>query len=354
MNIIHKSIKYVSQTDILIPFGGKIKSCIKSGNYFEKGDKLFEVEGRKLLNSYSLTEDLGIKAQKALDFVTRIEGEYVAKGDVLAERVVSGGFVSKKLIADQDGIVDLSKIQIGHINILSEVVTKSCVTTFKGAVRDIDYAKGVFVQTDICEMPLFFLNGVLNEGLFGNLKILTDSESIPSSKKLDASYEGDIVFAGRFLCPEIATELFKRGCEFILTGSMNYDDLKNLNLPIGILTGFGNVQFDLTRLDFIREIEGYQVLIPGNNRGVLQFPVGLNNKISRLIEQKYYTDCLQKGDIVRSRDIESLGLIGEVISFDEKGNFAKVLIQNEGEFTIRVENLELYTEEFSIVRTGVL
>ncbi len=352
VNIIHKSIKYLSNKEILIPFGGKIRSCVKSGQKFDKGDVLFEVEGRKLEGAYSLVGELGVKPEKALDFVTRIEGEYISKNDVIAEKIVSGGFMSKRIISEHEGIVDLSKIRMGYINILSELVNKSCVATFSGIVKDIDFSRGVIVQNDICEIPLFFMNTNLEENVFGQLQVLSDAESVPSSRKMQDSFEGKVVFAGRFLYPELAMELFRRGCEFILVSSMNYDDLKNLNLPIGVLTGFGNIYFDSVQLDFLKELEGYHLLIPKEGSFV-QFPVGLKNKISRLIEQRYYTDFLQKGDIVKSRDLESFGLVGEIISFDESSNFAKVLIQDGSEFMIRLENLELYTEEFSIMRTRI-
>lgn len=352
VNIIHKSIKYSSGKKILIPFKGKVRSCIKSGQEFNKGDVLFQVEGRKLEGAYSLVEELGVKPEKTLNFVTRIEGEYISKNDVIAEKIVSGGFMSKRVVSEHEGIVDLSKIRMGYVNILSELVEKSCVSTFGGIVEDIDFSRGIVVQSDVCEMPLFFLNTDLQENVFGQLQVLSDAESIPSARKMQDSFEGKVVFAGRYLYPELATELFRRGCEFILVSSMNYDDLKDLNLPIGIFAGFGNIYFDTVRLGFLKELDGFQVLIPKEGR-VVQFPVGLNNKISRMIEQKHYTDFLQKGDIVKSRDLESFGLVGEIISFDDDSNFAKVLMQDGSEFTIRIENLELYIEDYSMMRTRI-
>ncbi len=352
MNIIHSSIKYSGGKKILIPFGGKVKSCIKLGETFEKGVELFNVEGRKLRGSYYLVDELGIKPEKTLDFVTRIEGEYITKNDVIAEKTVSGGFMSKIVHSEHEGIINLSRSHLGYINILSELGTKSFVSTFNGVVRDIDFSKGVFVETDVCELPLFFLNDKIEENVFGELEVLTDAESIPSARKMQESFEGKIVFAGRFLYPELATELFKRGCEFVLVGSMNYDDLENLDVPVGLLTGFGNIQFDLIGLDFIKELNGSQVLI-SKETGFIQFPVGLNDKISKLIEQKYYTVSVQKGDIVKSRDLESFGLIGEVVSLENDENFAKVLMQGGVEFTIPVENLELYSEDYSIMRTRI-
>jgi hypothetical protein len=352
VNIIHKSIKYVNTEKLLIPFEGKVRSCVKLGDSFEKGDELFKVEGRKIQGSYSLVKDLGIKPEKTLDFVTRIEGEYISKNDVIAEKTVTGGLMAKRVVSEHEGIVNLSKAHLGYVNILSELGIKSCVASFDGVVKDVDFSKGIFVETDVCEMPMFFSNDKLDENIFGQLQVFSDAESIPSTRKMESSFEDKIVFVGRFLYSELAVELFRRGCKFILVGSMNYDDFKKVNVPIGILTGFGNIHFDSTRLAFLKELNGFQVSI-SKDTNLVQFPVGLNDKISRLIEQKYYTASLQKGDIVRSRDLESFGLVGEIISFDESGKFAKVLIQEGSDFTICVENLELYNEEFSIMRTRI-
>ncbi len=351
MNSIYKSIKYVGSEDIFIPFDGKVKSCLKIGRKFQKGECLFEVESRKLLASYCLSEDLGIKPEKTLDYVVRIEGEYINKGEVIAEKTVSAGMLSKRVISDYDGIVNLSKAKLGYVKIFSELGAKSCVANFNGVVKDIDFSKGVFVETDVCEIPLFFTNSFFEENIFGYLQVLSNAESIPSVKKMQKTFEDKVVFVGRFLYPELAKELFKKGCKFILTSSMNYDDMKDLDVPVGVLTGFGNIFFDVNKYDFLKEFDGFQVSVSKGN-GLVQFPVGLDNSISKLFEQTYYTNSIKIGDVVRSRDLESFGLIGEVKSFEED-NIAKVLIQDGTEFKIGAENLELYEEDYSFMRPRI-
>lgn len=351
VNRIFKSIKYGSGHEVFIPFEGRMKSCLKIGDSFEKGIELFKVDKRKLLASYCLSEDLGIKPNKILEYVTRIEGEYISKDDVLAEKLVSGGLLSKRVVSEYDGIVNLSKSNLGYVNILSELGVESCISTFSGIVKDVDFAKGMLVKTDVCALPFFYSNFDSSEGVFGNLKILAD-ESVPSRKNIQESFEGNIVFAGRFLYPELAIELFKRGCKFILASSMNYDDLKNLKVPVGILTGFGNIGIDSTRFDFLRELEGLQVAVSLDD-GAVQFPVGLNSGISNIFEQNYYTVFLKKGDIVRSVDIESFGMVGEVENITLDGKLVDVFLQDGSKISVDMESLELYQEDFSIMRTRI-
>ncbi len=351
MNSIYKSIKYVGSEKLFISFEGKIKSCLKIERSFQKGECLFEVESRKLLASYCVSEDLAVKPEKTLDHVVRIEGEYINKGEVIAERTVSAGMLSKRVLSDYDGIVNLSKAKLGYVNILSELGAKSCVANFNGVVKDIDFSKGVFVETDVCEIPLFFSNSFFEENMFGYLQVLSNAESVPSVKKMQKSFEDKVVFVGRFLYPELAKELFKKGCKFILTSSMNYNDMKDLDVPVGVLTGFGNIFFDVNKFDLFKEFDGLQVSVSKEN-GLVQFPVGLDSNISKLFEQTYYTNSIKVGDIVRSRDLDSFGLIGEVQSFEEQ-NIVRVLIQDGVEFTIGVENLELYEEDYSFMRTRI-
>ncbi len=352
VNLIHKSIKYISGSEVFIPFDGKVKTCLEVGAYFKKGDILFEVEKRELLSSYYLPEDLGINAKNILNCVTRIEGEYISKDDIIAEKVLSSGLLSKRVLAEHDGIVNLKEAELGYVKIFSEIGMHSIVSTFGGQIKSVQAGKGLLAHTDVCELPLFYSNCVSEENIFGTFKLLNDPNSILSAKNIKESLDGAIVFAGRFLYPQLAMELFKKGCKFLLVSSMNYDDLKDLEVPVGVLTGFGNIYFDTTKMQFFRELNNTQVIISAKQKN-MQFPVGLNDGISKLFEQNFYTAFLQKGDIVKSVDSDSFGLVGEVMSLDVNANSATILTQEGNTFLAPVTNLEAYQEDISLMRLRI-
>ncbi len=351
MKSIYKSVKYKSREELFIPFEGKVRSVLKKGDNFARGTSLFEVEKRKLLASYYLPEDLGVKSERARSFVKRIEGEYISKDDVIAEKTLSGGLLSKRILSGYDGIINLSNIKLGYVNILSELGLENVYSTFEGSVKDVSAGGGIIIETDVCEIPLFYTNIKTQGDFFGDLNVLSDGATIPSTNNLDKSLDGKIVFVGRFLYPQFAKELFKRGCKFILTNSMNYDELKSLDVPIGILTGFGNIYFDNLKKGVFDDFNGWKVFVSGDKKTV-QFPVGLNNRISKLFEQNYYTDSIRKGDIVKSLDLETFGLIGEVLDFSEE-NRVVLLTQEGSTFSVPYDNIELYNEEFSIMKTMI-
>ena len=221
-----------------------------------------------------------------------------------------------------------------------------------GQVKDVQVGKGLVVETDICELPLFYSNSDSEDNIFGTFKLFNDPNSILSAKNIKESLDGTVVFAGRFLYPELAMELYKKGCKFILVSSMNYDDLKDLEVPIGVLTGFGNIYFDTTNMQLFRELNNTQVIISPDSR-VMQFPVGLNDGISKLFEQNFYTAFLQKGDIVRSVDLDSFGLVGEVMSLDVGTNSVTILTQEGNTFLAPLTNLQAYQEDISLMRLRI-
>ncbi len=358
MNLISKSVKYISGEEVLIPFEGRASCHIKEGNSFKMGEELFNIEKRKIVETYSLSKELEIKEEKSKDYVCRIEGEYITKGEVIAEKLVSGGLFSKRVFSKSEGIVDFSRIDTGYVDILAETEVEVFKPKFSGNVVDINLGRGMTVLSDVCIIPLFAVSSFNKkkyltsaEVVFGEFEVLGDAESIPSTKNLKDSYEDKIVFAGRFLYPEIISELFSRGAKFVLVGSMYYMHFTDLKLPAGLLTGYGNICFDEILFDVFQKLEGNQVCIDFNSNS-MKILVGLNNKFSELIKQNYFKK-LEVGDIVKSLEIESFGMVGKVISFENGKEQAKVAMQNGSTLLISVDNLEICQEDFSILGFGI-
>ena len=354
MNLISKSVRYVSSEKVLIPFEGRVDCNVKEGNYFDRGDELFSTEKRKIIDSYYLPQELEIKEEKAKDYVCRIEGEYITKGEVIAEKLMSGGLLSKRLSSKSEGIIDFSRLDEGYVDILAETKSQKFKSKFSGYVVDINLGKGITVCSDVCDIPLFSINSK-NKGryltstdlIYGELEVLGDAESIPSVKNLKKSYENKVVFAGRFLYPDMVLELFTRGASFVVLGSMDYNSFVDLKVPAGLLIGYGNVYFDKVLFGILRELNKSHVCIDFDSNS-MKILVGLNSKLSELIKPNYFKQ-LEVSDIVRSLEVESFGMIGKVTSLKHDGQYAEVAMQDESVFEIETKNLLVYQEDFSIL-----
>lgn len=359
VNLKYKGVKYISAKPVLIPFEGKVNCNVKEGEAFSRGDVLFSTEKRKVIASYSLAKELGLKKTNFEDFICRIDGEYIMAGEILAERVISGGLLLKRVVAEKEGIVDFSRLDSGYVDILAELDSEDFVAKFSGKVLEMRVGEGLLVASDVCRVPLMCIKDSakgksLNDlsSLCGQLEILGQQvQGVPSKKNLKKTYDGKIVFAGRFLYPDVVEELFSRGAKFVLVGSMNYQDFVNLDLPMGVLLGFGNIYFDEILYSVFKEFRDFEICIDVSSNS-LEFILGLNTEFANLFKSSYYGK-ITTGTLVKSFDLESFGMVGEVVSLPNDSNLASVKMQNNSVFSIEKKNLAIYSEDFSTMITGI-
>jgi hypothetical protein len=358
VNLKYKGVKYISAKSILIPFEGKVKCRIKEGETFSKGDVLFSTEKRKIISSYSLIKELDLKTKNFEDFICRIEGEYIMEGEVIAERVVSGGLLLKRVVAEKEGIIDFSRLESGYVDILAELDFEDFVAKFSGKVLDVRIGEGLMIASDVCRIPFASirkseiektLNGL--GSICGQFEMIGEAQGMPSKRTLQKSYDNKIVFAGRFLYPDVVEELYSRGAKFVLVGSMNYKDFIGLNVPIGVILGFGNIYFDEILSSVFREFQNLEVCIDSSSSS-LEFILGLNTQFASLFKSSHYQD-ISVGALVKSFDLDSFGMVGEVISLDGKDGLTSVKMQNNSTPVIDGKNLAIYSEDFSTMLTGI-
>lgn len=358
VNLIHKSAKLKREEKFSVPFDGIAKPNVKIGQRFVSGEKLYTIENRKITESHFMPEELGVKINEIIDYVCRINGEFVSPGEVIAERIVSGGLSAKRVLTASEGIVDFSRIKLGYLDILSEVHEGEYSANFNGQIFDIDLNRGLKILADVWEIPIFSINSYdhisyhncFNQ-VFGTFDVIGDGSGVYTSRDLKDDYNGKIVFAGRFLYPDLAHILYDKGCKYIITGSMNYDDFSDLNLPVAVLNGFGNIYMDKFLLFMLREMNGNTMYMdPGRSVMNILSTSEINKNI--MTNDNYYGSSIQVNDVVKSFDSDSYGLVGRVVSLEENGLYALVSMQNDATYLIYPRNLRLYSEEYSNVRVG--
>lgn len=358
VNLIHKSVKLKRGVKFSIPFDGTVKPNVKTGQKFIPGEELFTIENRRIVESHFMPKELGVQINEILDFVCRINGEFVSPGEVIAERIMGGGLTAKRVLTASEGIVDFSRIKLGYLDILSEVNEMQYSANFNGQVFDVDLNRGLKIISDLWEVPLFSINyydhisyhNCFNQ-VFGILDVIGDGDGIYTMRDLKDDYTGKIVFAGRFLYPDFARILFDKGCKYIIAGAMNYDDFKDLNLPVAVLNGFGNIHMDKFLLFMLREMNGNSLFVDPGRLVINILPaVEISKKVH--MEDVYYNSAIKVNDVVKSYDSDSYGLVGRVVSLEENGMYALVSMQNDSTYLIYPRNLRLYSEEYSRSRVS--
>ncbi|MCA9374874.1 hypothetical protein KC622_00930 [Candidatus Dojkabacteria bacterium] len=312
--------KIESKFDYRIPLRGNNRLYVEVGDNVAPGSKLFNAEHKKLMETYHLPSLLGIKADNVKDYVGRINGEYISKGDLIAERLMSGGLASKRVISGSDGIVSLTRVGSGYVDILSESEDKEVTSPVNGTVSEISLNNYISLSTSAVgleyevsknlEKPGSPLNGQIQ----GELELIGNGDSVYTEKDLNSNYSDKIVFAGRYLPLDLLIKLYERDCSLVLAYSLDYLDYKKTDMPVVILGGFGQLSLPKEILKFFQKAAGKHVVIPTEEDSHVYFL--LDRKQKGHINREWFASGIERGAFVRALEPSSFGFTGEVVSVD--------------------------------------
>ncbi|HRY22192.1 MAG TPA: hypothetical protein P5311_00260, partial [Candidatus Dojkabacteria bacterium] len=99
-----------------IPYQSGDRVSVKVGEGIKKGEEILTKSGSHITHSFYLPEEIDVQIGKLREHINCIDGELVGKGDVLVERVMSGGLSVKKVISPVQGVVDLSRLKSGYLD----------------------------------------------------------------------------------------------------------------------------------------------------------------------------------------------------------------------------------------------
>lgn len=316
MNRVVSRYTIVDDTLLFVEVEGNAELFVRSGEKVSRGDDLYSVDRKKILESHYLPKALGIPVSKCDEYIGRVGGEYVMEDELLAEKLASAGLVTKKLVAGVDGIVSLKRLDKGYIDILSEadrVVQKSPVD---GEIVDVVLNSGIYIKTSATKVPIFDAEGFIDienqPEVTGRLHSIVKNHEVPGPAMLDDEYEGKIVFVGQHFHRKLVTELYKKGCEAIIAYAADVDEILSLGIPVVVIKGYGRTQLDEEYYKLIEKNEGEWVKIDLREESIYLF----GDRVTVAHEKRYFSPNLNVGDIVISHDIDTLGLSGKVISVD--------------------------------------
>ena len=314
-----------------IPLFNNDKVVIKEGN-INVGDILLKRSQSTLKKSLYVPKMLNCKVEESEKYLLRMDGEYVERDEILAKKLASSGLTFTEITCPVSGVLELSRIKQGYIDILGEEVESVFKSDFTGYVNGINPTDGLTITSNaVC------VDGVVSTKssgkLFGNLEILGDGNTILTEKGLDDDYRGKIVWVGPYLYNRVAIELFERGAIAVLTYAMSYTEFREIGLPIMLLGGFGSVHCDYAFLKRFLSFRNKFVILDGKQN---QLYILANSDIKHkgwFVKQ--YTN-----QSVISRSSSTYGYIGKVLEFDEDTNVALVDFGKRGTSLIHIGLLE--------------
>ena len=294
-----------------IPLVDGDKVIAKEGEV-NTGDILFEKLNYPLKKTINISKALGCKSNESENYVLKIDGEYVERGEVIARKTSSGKLNVLQFMSPVSGVIDLGRIKSGYIDILGEQTYSVIKSDFTGAIESIDPIIGMIISTNAVA-----IDGVVSSGskekLFGKLEILGDGYTILNESSLNEDYRGKIVWVGPYLYEKVAGELFEKGALGIITYAMSYEQFRELGLPVLILGGFGFVHCDNEFLNRFLEFKDKFVMIDmEENQLFVISDSNIRNK------EWFVTEYINQRVI--SRSPSTYGYIGTVIDYESETN----------------------------------
>ena len=313
-----------------IPLKGNERVYTKPGSYVKPGDKLFEALDHTVKKSIYLPKVLNCKTEDCYKYITKIDGEYIDKGDRIAQMVSKSGLTFTEAIALDSGVIDFTRISKGYVDILGEQKGIVFESDFEGYINTIDPSDGLVVTADAVCVDAVAMTKTENR-YFGKLEILADGNSIVTEKILEDDYRGKIVWVGPYLYDKVAYELFERGAVALLTYAISYKEFREMGLPIAVLGGFGSVHCDIQFINKLLSFKDRLIVLDGIENQI--FVISKMEKENRdwFIDQYI-------GQTVISRALSSYGYIGKIV--DIQGDYIFVNFGKKGNLLLPLGSLD--------------
>lgn len=314
-----------------IPLNGREKLFVNQGGYIKKGTELFETNISTVKKSIYIPKTLDCRIEDSPKCISRINGEYIEQGEVIANRRSSGGLTVTEIIAPVSGILDLSRIGKGYADILGEESSSLFVSNFDGYINTINPTDGLIITAPAVAIDAVAMTKTENK-YFGHLEILDDGKSIVTEGSLKDDYTGKIVWVGPYLYKKVAVELFERGAIALVTYAMSYEEFRNIGLPVAVLGGFGAVHTDKQFLDKFLELKDNIVVLDETESQL--FVIG-DFKIEN--SEWFVKTVLNQKVISCSPSLQ--GYVGKVVDIHEDSNYVLVDFDKKGTVLVHIGTL---------------
>lgn len=333
MLIKARILEHYSNYSFKIPLTGGERLYVKNQQEIGLGDSLFSKTDNRIRESYFLVEELGCSSSECFKYISCINGSYVEKGEVLAQKTSKKGLTVKQIVATVSGIVDLERLNKGFVDILAEEEEITVESNFSGVVTDVLPGDHISINSPASVLDLSVTTKFGEDKIFGNLTFINKELGILSEVP-DIDLKGKIVWVGPYLPLSLAMNVFKKGARGILTYSMEYEDFKDLGLPVGVIEGFGKIHCDEKFLEHLYKLEDKFVVL---DRGENQLFAAKQRQEQPPSKEFFVNELL--GAQVISRHSAHYGYIGHIVQINDL-NYVTVDFGKSGKSIVDLGSLD--------------
>ncbi len=339
MIVNHKLLAKYSEYEFKIPYKAMDKVLVWKGDKVTPGREIIERDRNSKIYSFYVPDHIMVSQSEVQKYITRIDGELVKEGDILAEKTKVGGLTMVKLVSPAEGVVDLSRIESGYLDILGEEGRVKVKSTFSADVVDVNPVDGLVVKSQAYAMDIKIISKIYQKNLvrklFGEFVMIGDGKELLLKAEGD-DYTDKIVFVGKYLHTSLLQDLFEKGASFVLSYSMEYSDFRRQGLPVGLLGGFGEIYCGKAILSALSEKSGNLCLVDLDESQIFFFAKEKFTKPSK--DSQFVLSAI--GSLVRSLSLSNYSMIGRVVGIEENSSYITIEWENGSKGIMDIGSVE--------------
>ncbi|MDD4382443.1 MAG: hypothetical protein PHE21_03855 [Candidatus Dojkabacteria bacterium] len=336
MILKHRLLEKYSNYQFKIPVGRGDKVLVEENDIVKVGTELLRKKTSTITYSFYIPDQIGCPIERIKEYITCMDGQFVDAGEVLAEKPSMSGLTVKKLISPSAGVIDMSRLEGGYLDLFGEEKEYILKSTFEGVVSNVNTLDSITVKASSIALDLLAISKKQNDTNY----ITGDFVSIGNSKDVilrtdERTFEDKIVFVGKHLHPELLQDLFEKGAKFVLTYSMNYPDFRNQGLPVGVIGGFGEMYSSDEIVETISSMNGKFAIVDFDESQIF------------FVTEKYQKDESQSlfvhnliGKQIISHSLGNYGMVGEVVGVEDDDIYITVQWGNGSRSIINMGSVE--------------
>lgn len=290
---------------VRLPFPGTVVA--RTGQKVSQGDVLAEARLPEKFQIFDVVNHLSIQPNRLDEYLKRLNGEKVSKGDVIAQKP---GLITRIFRASQEGkIVSLRE---GRVTLAMGERVIAARSPIEGTVVELIPRFGAVVSLSGSLIQGVWGNGLNAKGVFVRLEFdFTD----PQQRGNFPDVAGKIVYSDALLSPDRFDVLAsKKPAGIVMPSLMPALVSVALESPVAVmsLSGFGDQVIDPVCSSMLDTMQGQEVyLLPDEQTGVVELILPGEAKQSNALFDGVAT--LRVGSLVRFLGEPYLGNTGIVV-----------------------------------------
>jgi hypothetical protein len=257
-----------------LPILGKV--LVKEGDQVDFSSIIAETMIPGEPNIIKVSAELDILEMDINDYMKKMVGDKVNKGDIIAEYNAFFGLFKKHVYSPINGTIESISPISGQVIIREEPAPLSMNAYIPGRIEQLIENEGAIIETNAA-----FIQGIFGIGgeTHGELRVATeDPNETLTSMFIEDDDEGKVIVGGSLVTKEAVDKALEVGVKGIITGGitdiileeiLGYElgvaitGQEEINLTLIITEGFGDIAMNPRTLEVFKEFEGNIACING-------------------------------------------------------------------------------------------